>query len=232
MTRTAMEVIDGLARDGTSLAVGTVAGLFIAEQLGNAWLQEDEQRAAEDKVRQPLNFGCYLVADHSDIRGVLEDEAIEFQYRETRMKANIVDVMYINRMSMEQPCSIRLKDGSYFDNVDLLSSMKIATSAGEIVIDSTSNSRWTRLHGISLGERRLIEKEIKSRQSLIEAERRMRNKLSPPSEKRQRALGAEVCSYRYNKHRHSHLILALQAAFALFAFSFTGAIIAWMHYHP
>ncbi|MCC6563842.1 hypothetical protein IT087_03035 [Candidatus Uhrbacteria bacterium] len=226
MTRSAMEVVDGLARDGTSLAVSVVGGLFIAEQIGNAMLRNDERRAEEDKVRQPLGFGCYLSAEGSMIRGEVENDVIWFQYRGVRMSAKRQDILSIHRPGEKPTCTVSLADGCRFTDVWLLSNIVIQTTAGDIRIDGSAASKWRELYGIRFGERRLIEAKREERRK---AEQKLREAGQAARRQAQQRSVAPATTAR--KDRSRFIVPALEAAFAVFAFSVTGLFIAWSQLH-
>ncbi len=235
MTRSAMEVMDGLARDGTSLAVATVGGLFIAEQIGNAMLRNDEQRAEEDRVRQPLGFGCYLSTEGSIIRGEIENNTISFQYRGVRMSAKRQDILSIHRSGEKPTCTVELADGCRFTDVWLLSNLVIQTAAGDINIDGSTASKWRKLYGISFGERRLVEaerqKQRRAEMSRFAAEQAARRRPQPPDEQRQRELQVEVKAFLARKARRERLVTITQGVVGLTCLCAAGLLLAWSQLH-
>ncbi|MCK9360899.1 hypothetical protein M0Q28_01585 [Patescibacteria group bacterium] len=227
MTRSAMEVVDGLARDGTSLAVSVVGGLFIAEQIGNAMLRNDERRAEEDKIRQPLGFGCYLSAEGSILRGEIENNVIWFQYRGVRMSAKIEDIRGIHRPGEKPTCTVSLADGSRFTDVWLLSNVVIQTAAGDVKIDGSTASKWRELYGVRLDERRQVEAK---RQEHRRAQLRVFAAEQAARRRAQQQSSAVTELANARKDRSWLIVPVLEAAFAVFAFTTTGLYI-WSQLH-
>lgn len=242
MTRTAMEVVDGLARDGTSLAVGVAGGLFIAEQFGKAMLRNDERRAEEDRVTQSLSFGCYLSAGNSRIRGEIENLAIAFLYQGTRLEVKSRDIIRIHRPEEKPTCHISLTDGSSFRDVTLLSKIVVQTTGGDIKLDSNASGGWRELYGISFGERRLVEakreEERKKEQRRHEAQAALRRRVLREEAQLKRDIEAqnELRAARQTKRlkqeRRERLVPWIQGTIGLVMLCVAGLFLAWIQLQP